>query len=814
MNTDERKQFATSLCERGWTLCKIKTGCKTPFEKRWNNKTYDNPDVVASWWSDSDINYGIVAGLVFTLNGVEHQHIIIDVDQNEAKGKKGLQSFERLEAKFGEIDKKFVVRSPSGGFHIHVLAQLSETGLKWGCSAEGFTEAGYQHIDVRGEGGQTLGPGSRLEKCQDHDAGDYRLINGSSGVSPSHLPILPSSWLQFLRCENKKHKDAGKWISGAEPDCAWAVEKAKKYLTTDAADSECGNRNNTTYEVAARLFDFGLTRETAMGMILEYYQSSLGLPELESVVDSASRNRQNQLGIAQPWAGFAPIDTNSEEFIRLEREIVERQMNTERETIKSVREHKQKMDIGRDTPFKEDLFKRFRYLKQLNSFLDVSDCQVMKKDVLNHLFAGVFRGYKKNDTKGYPTGPTIKAENVYLQNHKRRQIYDGIGYFPGQSHVVKWEGETRFNTWIAPEWWKTDLQGAEKDWALKAAPWLEHMTYMIPDQKFRNHFLSYLAYTVQHPEDKINHGILIIGKSRTGKDVGIVEVIKAVMGSSHVGQPDATMLEDKYSDYLENKKIIIFNEVKQGRRWDIANKIKRFLAAPPDTLNIRAMHKTEYKIPNIINVLAFSNHEDAIAIENGDARWAIYKSPANPKSDPDYYRALVDWRNQNHEALTGYLRTFDWRSRGFQPKAHAPFTTDKEHVRRASMGPDAQVVFDWQDEDAAFTGVSIFSLLQVKNCFDRVDRFKIKMPSSDQRIARLLKDCGYHRIKKIRIGKKMIPVWCHSKDSDRWETANDDELRAAYSLGEDIISQWLFDGTCGKSRKERQSHKKCDHIVQ
>ena len=97
--------------------------------------------------------YGILTGRGF---------FVLDVDH--ANGEKvGHASLQALEEKYGDLPETYTVRTPTGGLHLYFRGD-ARTG----------TNTPGQDLDIRGDGGQVLGPGSKHPQ-----GGTYDIENDS-----------------------------------------------------------------------------------------------------------------------------------------------------------------------------------------------------------------------------------------------------------------------------------------------------------------------------------------------------------------------------------------------------------------------------------------------------------------------------------------------------------------------------------------------------------------------------------------------------------------------------------------------------------
>jgi hypothetical protein len=93
-----------------------------------------------------------------------------------------------------------------------------------------------------------------------------------------------------------------------------AVALATKWLIEKAPEAASGNRDNTAFTVAAKLYDFGVSKQTALELLLRWNEGRcvppLELEEIERIADSASRNRSKPVGVHHPdnASGFEAVE--------------------------------------------------------------------------------------------------------------------------------------------------------------------------------------------------------------------------------------------------------------------------------------------------------------------------------------------------------------------------------------------------------------------------------------------------------------------------------------------------------------------------
>ena len=53
---------------------------------------------------------------------------------------------------------------------------------------------------------------------------------------------------------------------------------------------------------------------------------------------------------------------------------------------------------------------------------------------------------------------------------------------------------------------------------VSARPWVDLVRRLYPEEIEHEHFFDFCAHCIQHPEEKVNHGIVLAGAQGIGKD--------------------------------------------------------------------------------------------------------------------------------------------------------------------------------------------------------------------------------------------------------------------------------------------------------
>ncbi len=280
---DKLLASALDLASRGFRVFPLKPGDYRPAVDGWKTLATTDEAQIRRVWNGRQFNIGVAAG-----DGL----LIVDVDMKN--GKDGLASLKALGV---ELDG-FVVETPTGGLHGYYRGpDVSNSVGRLGLG-----------LDVRSAGGYVVGPGSTLaEGVKDGSAGgEYRrLREGPIGDAPSVI-------VQRLVAPVERRTDVQ---VGVIADTREAIERGLVYLQGNAEAAIAGlGGDETTYRVAARLKDFGISQATAVDLLAEHWNERCEPPwdheDLKTKVANAYEYGTSPLGIAHPsvdFAGFKPI---------------------------------------------------------------------------------------------------------------------------------------------------------------------------------------------------------------------------------------------------------------------------------------------------------------------------------------------------------------------------------------------------------------------------------------------------------------------------------------------------------------------------
>lgn len=264
---------ALAWAARGFRIFPILPGDKVPpKEMTWKEQATTDAGQIRAWFTfDPNYNYGVATG---------GNLLVVDVDAN----KNGYASLIDL-----DLPETLTVRTPGGGLHLYYT----------GPNVQNSVDRIAPGIDIRSAGGYVVGPGSRFA-----DPGGKKGYTGPYVVEVDQ-PRAPAPEGFVLRCGEPKHRDTRAAVSIDEPD---DIVFALHYLLKDAPPAiEGRGGNNTTYAVAARLAEIGVSAERAAELMLEHWNDRCLPPWSADEIATFCRNASNYAQARQGSGGVSAL---------------------------------------------------------------------------------------------------------------------------------------------------------------------------------------------------------------------------------------------------------------------------------------------------------------------------------------------------------------------------------------------------------------------------------------------------------------------------------------------------------------------------
>ena len=282
---------AKHLAALGYRVFPLEPFGRTPVIKNYPERASSDPATVDSLWKDAtgkpgDFNIGIATG-----------RGLVVVDYDTKHDKPGLKFRDFFDAQ--GLPRSVRVLTPSGGVHVYlnhpefVVIGSSQSKLGNG-------------VDTRCHNGYVVAPGSVIMD----DAGELREYQWQAG--PHHrqdVAASPHWFTQQLTQHSHINAERTKTQPLVDLDSDSALHMARDYLASAPEAIEGEHGDYTTYKVAARLKDLGLSMDMALDLMLTVWNETKAHPpwserELANKVTNAFQYGQNPGGIDHPAADF------------------------------------------------------------------------------------------------------------------------------------------------------------------------------------------------------------------------------------------------------------------------------------------------------------------------------------------------------------------------------------------------------------------------------------------------------------------------------------------------------------------------------
>lgn len=308
-----------------------------------------------------------------------------------------------------------------------------------------------------------------------------------------------------------------------------------------------------------------------------------------------------------------------------------------------------------------------------------------------------------------------EARKEALQGGRVTKV-DRIDYAPKKPPVFVEDGVTYGNSWFAG----TEINGVQGD----VTRWLDHFN-ILGWGKERDHMLKWMAFTIRHPDIKINHMLILGSGEGCGKDFLLYPFMKA-MGHNHKTIEGEELLS-QFDDYKMSCKHLHINEVELGDHNDakrVGNKLKPLASAPPMKLSVNQKSVKRIEVRNILNLTMTTNSQRPVHLNGVSRRIFAVWSTLNMRDEYDemlpewinYWTDRWNWiYNGGAEACIWYLRNVVDLS-DFNPGVAPPMTDFLRSIAESSKSPLQQTLEAFMREKIDVFKCDIISSVQMEKC--------------------------------------------------------------------------------------------------
>lgn len=280
-------------------------------------------------------------------------------------------------------------------------------------------------------------------------------------------------------------------------------------------------------------------------------------------------------------------------------------------------------------------------------------------------------------------------------------------------------------------------------------PWIDFMHHLIPDKQDCQEVMRWVATLIARPEIKMAYALLLISSTQgVGKSTLGSKIIAPIIGRHNVSEPsENTIVDSNFTDWMAHKRLAICHEIYAGHSAKAYNKLKSIIT--DDRITVNKKYLSTYTTENWLHIIACSNSERALRLENDDRRYLVPKV-TEERMPHKYWIEFHQWLNKDGLNIIKY-----WSEEFGNyviPGDTAPWTKRKTEVIQENYSPGQKIAAEFFDNvRSEFNGDPVLmfdnDVVDVirDKLYDGRHNDKIEKPLTIRKIAKFK---GYHCAKE------------------------------------------------------------------
>lgn len=581
-------------------------------------------------------------GCNWGLSLAKSKRFVVDVDTKP--GRVGQHTFEMLDILYG-FPPTETVSTPSGGRHLHYKGQHDFALGKYG-----------------------LG--------EDIDSPNYVLIPGCMLANGKSYKLLPSpdmapapDWFYQVIKENRGIAEQERVDQSAplvDLDSPARIDWAIYYLENDALPSIQGQHGESQFNItAANLKDHGISEPMCVQLMAKHYNVPGKCVPLWNVHEGADADRiDKKVNNVYTYYRRKAIGADTAEAELFIDQVIEEGPPL---TEKAVQEVADNLVLQRR---EEEVEKLYTFTEMCEDWVYIAglDRFVLRENPTFQLKIEVF---DRRYDYAKPEKALKLSKEMFQRRTKTIRRFDRPGFSPGEGEFM--DQKRVYNLYKKP-----DLVPVEGDTRF----WNDHLAFLLPNEEERSHLLNWCAWLLQNMCKKPKHALLIAGYAQgTGKSF-IPNVLTAIIGRPNVHPVGAIELGAQFNRWAAATKLIVAEELRAVDRREISQKLHPLITE--DVISINDKGIPTYTIENCFGIVAMTNDEAAISLDNTDRRYLVVRTHANPHPDSYYDELYAHLKRPESMAAVAY-ELLNRDLKGYNGQARAPLTEAKREMIHAGL---------------------------------------------------------------------------------------------------------------------------------
>lgn len=639
------------------------------------------------------------------------EDIVIDVDPRN----NGLVSFKKLAEKF-KLKIVPTVITASGGYHYYAKIPQEYLGRRF----KKTMKREYPGIDFLTQGAQCVIPGSVCVKKYPKDVAPpekpemvmYEWYDKEFGCfeQSNELTTELFDYISYKPVDSVNGGDAEDFgISSTASN--WKEEKVRKLLSK----LDPNVNNDEWVKIGMALHDW----HPVEGLALWEEWSKPGDTYKDGETERRWHGFKPHVGITLGTISFMAMQSDMDETLQNVRKYVERiKSSTELDLRTAIlpdlkKENFSKLDIntiamavkcrykelnGVNMPIGDirgnitnkdavrgsfiadgevpEWCKEWTYVNSHTGFMDLNTLKIRKTEAFN-LQNGIHVPLSEGGTKC--SAMKFVSDNKYIEQ------VDSTAYLPNTEELIVDIGGSKVLNIFNPNTVPTAAEEYTKNGLLYIERIKKHIRFICGSDNDSQILTEYFAHMVQFPGKKILWSPVIQSIQGVGKSF-FGEMMRAVLGNVNVGVVSSNEVVSNFNGWATNVQLNILEEIriKGHNRYDAVNALKPLITDSFIQINEKGVKP--YMTHNLVNYMCFTNHRDAIPMDDDDRRWwVIFVAIKNitdlhrhvGESKETYFRNLFNNLLDNAGEVRKWLLSYNISDKFLNTK-QAPMTRYKQ----------------------------------------------------------------------------------------------------------------------------------------
>lgn len=511
-----------------------------------------------------------------------------------------------------------------------------------------------------------------------HELGFDDVDTSSKALArPMYLPSCNRKYAdkaEFIENKEDKFYDASKAEISADLEWEMAQNTTMKERFDPNESYSEGGRNEALTRLVGKFIHNGMDLNTCLTSSKAWSDANCTPPlndnELETIVNSVynSHKRNNKDAgwgvdeLVRRIKTADKLDENVGIYVDLIANSHHKLSSVEQQQVVKLLSTKSKISA---TAIKKDIHEKVTESKKEYQEEKSNDTELdkLKKFFDNYVYItgegrilNTTNGTEKSKDdfnviyNGYASKGTILSN---LTKFHCLTMVDHMMFNPQKKMIFESEKVRYVNSYVKP-----DIKGRKGP----VKPMLRHFKYLIKDSEERNMLLDYIAFLIQYPGVKVSWMPVIKGGKGIGKSFIQKYILSPLLGKRNVRGVGESDIKDSsgFNEWQLNIQLVVFHELYMGASYKekmrVANQLKSFITEDSILANFKG--KSKIQIDNCANSIAFTNHDDVLAMEDQERRYLMLRSFA-VKKNTSYYARLAKWCNANKREMYYFFKKRD-----------------------------------------------------------------------------------------------------------------------------------------------------------